>query len=582
MERQEIEDALDDLEEWDAAQGQDKENKHDELVRHPKFKEYLDEEQRPQETRMEREVASFLKWLREKARQKEIEKEERVEAERAANTAAEDTTSASTATQTTTNAAPPVSTLARTPYRIKTTIDTDNIDELLTESLDFSDKVYSDQVAAGTDTFFLSEYIFPVWGKLIENRLFIAFRGTYSISSAIVDLSPSSNPEDNLVSTYFPQLILNDAKNVMFHYGFLREMSKMYQRVRAEIDKICDCTNAIYVTGHSAGGALATLFALLYSNDKTQYNNPTKPIKYVVTFGSPRCVMRETVPTYYANAPYNIIRVWNTKDIVTYLPFNKNIVQNQFHKIASGYEHVGKSFCLDEMIVTQNVNLMVETVLRGNWRLISKLITMAGIEANNAIQFMLSEQYKEMLLGSRVTCFSTLIGKKPLTHAEKMILGERLFSESQKSNTWQEKCAHLRPYNLEQYLKTQDVPNDPMADFTIASLGVFGLSAVIDLVETSTRETTLTRDYGEDIADMFGESMEAPTGSGHGTAYYKELLQKLINEQGKGGDLYEAPRGHMPTRRNTEEDVEAFVKSRVLGVVDGQDFRVGDVIEITQ
>ena len=91
-------------------------------------------------------------------------------------------------------------------------------------------------------------------------------------------------------------------------------------------------TNNILFTGHSLGGAVATLFAF----DICYYNLPYQ-IYSLITFGSPR-VGNDAFSNYMSNCEIDSTRVTHYYDIVPHVP-------EEF----LGYEHITQEVWYDEM-----------------------------------------------------------------------------------------------------------------------------------------------------------------------------------------------------------------------------------------
>jgi hypothetical protein len=59
----------------------------------------------------------------------------------------------------------------------------------------------------------------------------------------------------------------------------------------------------------------------------------------------------------------NLIRIWNEKDIVSYIPFYRGVSGTN---ILDGFRHVGKSFCLDKPLARNDINrLLVDYMNKG-------------------------------------------------------------------------------------------------------------------------------------------------------------------------------------------------------------------------
>ncbi|BAZ33390.1 lipase class 3 [Cylindrospermum sp. NIES-4074] len=84
-----------------------------------------------------------------------------------------------------------------------------------------------------------------------------------------------------------------------------------------EVLKKCPADCKIFVTGHSLGGALATL-AIPDILNNTDFKDPQKVELY--TFASPRCGDK-TFATSFQETGVNHWRIANTEDFVTMLPF---------------------------------------------------------------------------------------------------------------------------------------------------------------------------------------------------------------------------------------------------------------------
>lgn len=111
--------------------------------------------------------------------------------------------------------------------------------------------------------------------------------------------------------------------NVRFHRGFMAAYFSVRDRLREEVAKHPKST--IIVTGHSLGGAVATIAALDVQYNLTQHTS--QPLN-LYTFGAPRVGNPALVNSFRQRVPqsYRFVYGW---DVVTRVP-----------RTWQGYEHV--------------------------------------------------------------------------------------------------------------------------------------------------------------------------------------------------------------------------------------------------
>jgi predicted lipase len=151
-----------------------------------------------------------------------------------------------------------------------------------------------------------------------KKRLNVIFRGSESLSDWYYDLKLFKHKLDE---KYQP----DDNNNVHVHVGFFEQLTK-----NGSYDKIIDILKEaltvyedyhIFISGHSLGGALCTLFGYMLSYEIE--NNIT-----VISFASPRVGNDDWKTAFNNKLNLNHFRVSNNRDIVTAAPmFN--------------YKHVG-------------------------------------------------------------------------------------------------------------------------------------------------------------------------------------------------------------------------------------------------
>ena len=122
----------------------------------------------------------------------------------------------------------------------------------------------------------------------------VAFRGTVSIGNALTDVETALIRHD-----IFPGLV---------HLGFARAAEAVYPTVRALLTAL-DRDLPIWVTGHSLGGAMATLVAHRLAHEGF-------PVRAVYTYGSPRPGDRNFRDAYRL-PNYRFV---NDNDLVPHLP----------------------------------------------------------------------------------------------------------------------------------------------------------------------------------------------------------------------------------------------------------------------
>lgn len=157
------------------------------------------------------------------------------------------------------------------------------------------------------------KYIEPNWklispldiedteSMIVSNGKFnvLVFRGTEASRGNLSDLFNNlGNPKDWEGPGYV-------------HSGYWRYMSKVYDIAHTCLDRAEQFP--LIVTGHSMGGAAATLFCL-----KTKFNN-RRDIDSLVVFGSPKTLNRKA-RTVLENL--NIRRYVNRKDLADKWPLN--------------------------------------------------------------------------------------------------------------------------------------------------------------------------------------------------------------------------------------------------------------------
>ncbi|EAS02303.1 lipase family protein (macronuclear) [Tetrahymena thermophila SB210] len=150
----------------------------------------------------------------------------------------------------------------------------------------------------------------------------VAFRGTDQVQNWLSNIN------------FVPVKYLNDqCKDCKIHQGFMNILDSIQFELNQCVINLKKQYNStsILVTGHSLGGAMATLFAVQL---KKLLMNKFQSFE-LITFGSPRVGNLEFVN--YANSLFgnNSFRLVNKQDIVPHLPYNN-----------LGFQHIGTEYWL--------------------------------------------------------------------------------------------------------------------------------------------------------------------------------------------------------------------------------------------
>lgn len=159
----------------------------------------------------------------------------------------------------------------------------------------------------------------------------VAFRGTDSIWDIIKDLYFKTVPFKPYNAPKFP-------KNVMVATGFngiyADKCGSMAASMRAQLftklEKLDPAPKKVFVTGHSLGGALASLFTLDVAASRRDLQ------VFSTTFASPRVGTKKWQSTYNKKFDLETVtfRIANHWDYVPSLP----------PELYLGYEHIGQQF----------------------------------------------------------------------------------------------------------------------------------------------------------------------------------------------------------------------------------------------
>ena len=134
----------------------------------------------------------------------------------------------------------------------------------------------------------------------VQKRITVVFRGSESKSDWWYDLQVFKKQLDN---------------DIYVHSGFYKQLFSVYAELeKFVLRKINNNPNYdIYITGHSLGAALSTLFGYLLSSKTNRKIT-------VVSFASPRVGNKEWKKDFESKENLTHYRITNNRDIVTALP----------------------------------------------------------------------------------------------------------------------------------------------------------------------------------------------------------------------------------------------------------------------
>lgn len=163
-----------------------------------------------------------------------------------------------------------------------------------------------------TDWRFLNRNSAQAYLFMLNNNAFISFRGT-----------EPDQIHDLLANTAVLKINMREDSHGSVHSGFMKEVAKLWVDIQTWLgDHEFD---HVYFTGHSLGGAMATIAQVWY--DKPD-------ITSCYTFGAPRVGDKKF--KLYVERTFKSYRIVNNTDIVARLPFK-----------LMGYRHAGKLVFMD-------------------------------------------------------------------------------------------------------------------------------------------------------------------------------------------------------------------------------------------
>ena len=144
-----------------------------------------------------------------------------------------------------------------------------------------------------------------------QDAVVLTFRGTESIADWMTDSYALLTPMEEVSGKV--------------HSGFLWALDLVWDDILQILQKVQKNSQPLWITGHSLGGALATLAAIRLAM------NLDKPINGVYTFGQPRVCDRNLARLLNQELKTRFFRFVNNNDIVTRLPTRE-----------MNYSHVGR------------------------------------------------------------------------------------------------------------------------------------------------------------------------------------------------------------------------------------------------
>jgi hypothetical protein len=391
-----------------------------------------------------------------------------------------------------------------------------NLDELYDITLELSNKAYNPESSAIENHTFLNDSEdFPVLLYKDNDTLYVAFRGTNTdistydsvgntINNILIDIT-TTDPLGlgNYLSYYdtFKFFIKGEYQLLKAHEGYIKVLDKIYFDLRQMIDGY-DCSKVI-LTGHSAGGGLATLFYYLYEND-IRNTGRTKPIKYVITYGSPRVIydFPQNIELYNENCK-NLTRIFNLGDIVSYAPFKKSLLFTD--NITSGFTHVGKPLCLDSNVSINSLNGLTIMCARKNIQNIQPLLDQQDYFTSlETLQYLYTDKYLALMTDCLFESFQSIITDENATPAMIEAYTLELKDKSSKLENYNGKCELLRPLGISDILKKNPIgETKEQEDTTIAAIG----GAILGMNQLSVEAHRLSK-YRENLDILINQEVE--------------------------------------------------------------------------
>jgi len=154
-----------------------------------------------------------------------------------------------------------------------------------------------------------------------ENLILVVFRGT-----------EQTKIEDILVDALAWQA---NSRMGKIHFGFFNALKFVWKDLLKALKKLRDNNQPIWISGHSLGGALATLAAA-----RLEYKRQPYEIKGLYTFGKPRVGDKDFRAKFDQLLGGRAFRVTNYKDPVSIIPFSLKLKIRKL-VIALQYKHTG-------------------------------------------------------------------------------------------------------------------------------------------------------------------------------------------------------------------------------------------------
>lgn len=155
---------------------------------------------------------------------------------------------------------------------------------------------------------------------------------------------------------FFSTPFSSDPQYGNVHLGFRDGMDVIWSDVKAKIQTLKGTRKPLFLTGHSLGGALATLAAARILLQPEFADVAKNNLSGLYTYGGPRLGDEKFAQAVRAKAmmhpSFHMARFRNHADVVTRVPSSRLVV---------GYEHIGPLYYFDEpgrlYSSTSNVNL---------------------------------------------------------------------------------------------------------------------------------------------------------------------------------------------------------------------------------